>query len=243
MVLSVKAMFSLSIAYKVALMGALPFSLAIPAGSRSLDVNNPTTQITIEKDLATFETELSVLNSDSQIVASSCSNHLDLPALNISVTADVDDRGSGQLTLNSVVYNIHENATFSGGISCSRMHSDRQVFVICSAPLTDTNYSALSLQSLVTSQKDCFKAKNLSIPGSQSLRGHAMAMIYRPSAKSQPALNDISVLMDGRSIENRQGGGIPCGVWTATTKAVDNPDPHQNYYLKQLSVRLLPQDE
>lgn len=215
------------------LLVAMPFSLAGSAGS--VDVQG--IQMTIEKHLGTSETEISVVDgADSTILASSCSDQLDLPALNASVTADIDDTGSGNLRLGDAIYNIHENIEISGGISCTRMYSQEQVFVICDVPLADEEYSIALLRGQATpTSEDCFKARKRSTPETRSLRDHATVMVKGQGAKPLPHLRTIS---DGdtttaRSMRRRQGA---CGGWTGTTEPVSNPDPHQNYYLKQLSV-------
>lgn len=221
---------------KIALLAAMPSSLAAPAGN----LNTRGIQITLEKSLKTSETELSVIDqSGANTLASSCSDHLDLPSLNTSVTADVNDNGSGTLKVGDAVYNIHENIDISGGISCNRMYSDEQVFVICDLPSGDSGPSS-SLALLRRSgipQADCFTTRKRSMPEARSLKSHAMVMIngQAVSTEPQPASSAISRndVMTSRSTEKRQGA---CGLWSGTTEPVSNPDPHQNYYLKQLSV-------
>lgn len=198
-------------------------------------------QITLEKDLNTFETELSVIDqSGTKTLFSSCSDHLNIPSLNTSVTADVDDNGSGTLKIGDVVYNIHENTEVSGGISCSRLYSDEQIFVICDLLSTDTGLLASSarLRRRDTRQADCFTHRKRDTPDARSLKDHAMVMInggavaevLPRSARDTISDKDTKI---AEPMDKRQGA---CGTWTATTKAVSNPDPHQNYYLKQLSV-------
>lgn len=197
-------------------------------------------QITLEKNLKTFETELSVIDqSGTRTLSSSCSEHLNIPSLNTSVTADVDDNGSGTLKIGDVVYNIHENTGVSGGISCNRLYSDEQVFVICDLLSTDAGSlaSLARLRRRNTRQEDCFTSRKRNMSETRSLKDHAMVMINGGVVAEEPhsaryttSGNDIRI---AKPMDKRQGA---CGTWTATTKAVSNPDPHQNYYLKQLSV-------
>lgn len=226
----------LSTSLKIALVATMPFSLAAPAG----DLGAQDIQITLEKSLQTSETELSVTDqSGTNILASSCSDHLDIPRLNTSVTANVDDHGSGTLKVGGVVYNIHENINTSGGISCNRMYTDEQVFVMCDLLSRDalSSTSLALLRRSDTPQTDCFTTRKRSMPETRSLKDHAMVMINAQagSIEPQPALDAVSNgdITTTRSMDKRQGA---CGLWSGTTKPVSNPDPHQNYYLKQLSV-------
>lgn len=197
-------------------------------------------QMTLEKDLKTSETELALINqSGTRTLLTSCSDHLNIPSLNTSVTADVDNHGSGILKIGDVVYNIHENTEFSGGISCNRMYSGEQVFVICDLPSTGAG-SLASLARLPrrdTRQANCFTSRKRSMSDTRSLKDHAMVMINGGAGVDEPDFaRDITSEEDiriAKSMRKRQGA---CGVWTATTEPMPNPDPHQNYYLKQLSV-------
>jgi len=51
-----------------------------------------------------------------------------------------------------------------------------------------------------------------------------------------PSVAERSVEESPRSLEERQGA---CGVWSSYTALEGNGDPHQNYYLNQLSVSLI----
>lgn len=128
---TIRIMLFFSAASKLALLGVLPLGLAVPAGSPGVPKDQGI-QVTIEKDLGTSETELTVLDrADSQVLGSSCSDQLNLPALNISVTADINNTGSGHLTIGNKKYIIHQRPDFSGGITCSKIYNDGQVFVTC----------------------------------------------------------------------------------------------------------------
>lgn len=226
-----------SVAFKTGLMVAIALGFAALTGAQ--ETGN--TQITFEKDLRTSETELSVMSqSGTRTLLSSCSDHLNIPTLNASVTADVDNKGSGTLKIGDVVYHIHENTEISGGITCNRMYSDEEVFVICD--LLSTHAGSLAsltrLPQRNTRQADCFTTRKRSMAYTRSLKDHAMVMINGGAAAEEPhSAREIISDKDSRiskSIGGKRQGA--CGVWTATTKPASNPDPHQNYYLQQLSV-------
>lgn len=221
-------MVSVSTAIKAAFVGVLPVTLAIPAGSPE----DKAVQITIEKDFNTSETALSVLHkSTSQVLASSCSNRLALPTLNTTIIADIDKTGSGHLTIGNQAYIVHENVGISGGISCNRVYNTKEVFVICDLPPDYANLPAHFVRRSAPSQDDssCLKNGGRSLPVPRTLKSHAMAMMKGPGSEPRPNTSAVS-------IDKRQRIDIPCAQWEHTTEAVENPDPHQNYYLKQLSV-------
>lgn len=103
-------------------------------------------------------------------------------------------------------------------------------------PPATTHISAIPLRRSVVAATDCFRTRKRSATPVPSLRNHALAMINGQDVGSQPrpAL-DETLGNDTTSLETRQGA---CGTWYGTTRPVDNPDPHQNFYLKQLSVSL-----
>lgn len=225
-----------SMALKTGLMVAMALGLAAFTGAQ--DAGG--IQIILEKDLRTSETELSVMSqSSTRTLLSSCSDHLNIPSLNTSVTADVDNNGSGTLKFGDVVYHIHENTEISGGITCNRMYSDEELVVICDLLSTDAR-SLASLSRLPrrnTPQADCFNSRKRSMAYIRSLKDHAMVMI-NGGAGAEMSYSTRDIISDkdirvAKSMGKRQGA---CGVWTATTLPVPNPDPHQNYYLKQLGV-------
>lgn len=223
-------------AFKTGLMVAMTLGFAASTGAQ----DTGGTQITLLKDLRTSETELSVMSqSDTRTLLSSCSDHLNIPSLNTSVTAGVDNNGSGTLKIGDVVYNIHENTETSGGISCNRIYSDEEVFVICDLLSTDAGSFASLARSprRNTRQADCFTTRKRSMAYTRSLKDHAIVMINGGAGAEEPhSARDMASdkdIRNAKSMGKRQGA---CGVWTATTLPVSNPDPHQNYYLKQLSV-------
>lgn len=146
-------MLFFSAASGLALLGGFPFTLAAPAGSP--DIKDQGIQVIIEKDFGASETELTVLDkANSQILASSCSDHLDLTAFNTSVTMNIDNRGSGHLTFGNKQYTIHENPEVSGGIVCSKIYNDDQMFVACDVYVTNLHHpDSLSPSELATLPK------------------------------------------------------------------------------------------
>lgn len=217
-------------------LAVLPFSLAGEAAVLASD--HQALQVTIEKDVSTLNTSISVLNSlNSGILVSSCSRQLSIPSWNFSMTANIDNQGLGTLTMNAIRYTIHENSIMSGGISCSRMYNDEEAVVLCAIPSSIVNLPAITSNDSLDHQTTvCSNTGKRRTIETRSLKNHAMAMISGQVIEPQEQESETKAYGGLVPAKKRQGGGNPCGTWTTTTKPVENPDPHQNYYLKQLSV-------
>lgn len=186
----------------------------------------------------------------SELLAISDSPHLSTGSLTVS--ADVDkNTGAGTLSIDGKSYMIHENPDVSGGITCksprsvdtyrnsntcivktlirvatgARLYNEEEFFVSCDATIaTSTTVSARS-QPLTQRAQDN-RALAL-LPGIFE----AMSSGGDPSPEFESNLTQSDGSLE--VLDKRQGS---CGVWTSNTYRVGDGNPHQNFYLKQLSV-------
>ncbi|OBT51394.1 hypothetical protein VE04_10278, partial [Pseudogymnoascus sp. 24MN13] len=113
-----------------ALAASMPAVLAAPS---SQDVNE--VDIVIQRLKTTSETDIAVVDKESsEILGYACSSKIDSGAFaNFPVSADIDEYGSGTITLGSTTYEVHEDPTVSGGVTCTKMYDANEVFVTCAA--------------------------------------------------------------------------------------------------------------
>lgn len=204
-----------------ALAASMPAVLAAPSGQDLKEVN-----VVIQRLKGTAETDVAVVDKESsEVLGYSCSNKIDSGAFaKFPVSADINEYGSGTITLGTTTYKVHEDPNVSGGVSCTKMYDEQEIFVTCAATVP----ASLQLAPLNARDKtDCFENGNS--PILQSIANSMSAQITTPS------INERSVEEAPRSLEERQGA---CGTWSSYTALEGNGDPHQNYFLKQLSVSL-----
>ncbi|KAH8777418.1 hypothetical protein F5883DRAFT_486721 [Diaporthe sp. PMI_573] len=158
----------------------------------------------------------------SELLAASESTTLDTEAFSIS--ADVDQStGAGSLIIGEKTYVIHEDPTVSGGITCVRLYNDQEFFVSC-----DIN---VPVSSKIRARAPVAReTENLAVlPGilDKMMKGGDPTPAFDGNM-TQPA-GDVDML------DKRQGA---CGIWSQTTRRVGGGNPHQNYFLKQLSQNI-----
>lgn len=197
--------------------------LAAPSGQDLKEVN-----VVIQRLKGTAETDVAIVDKESsEVLGYACSDKLDSGAFaKFPVSADINEYGAGTITLGITKYTVHEDPSVSGGVSCTKMYDEQEIFVTCAATVP----ASLQLAPLSARDKtDCFASG--SSPILQSLANSMSAKVTAPSTKER-SVEDAS-----RSLEERQGA---CGTWSSYTALEGNGDPHQNYYLNQLSVSVDP---
>lgn len=107
----------------------------------------------------------------------------------------------------------------------ARLYNDEEFFVSCdmNVPVSSKMRARLARSPVVARE-----AEDLALlPGmlDKMIKGGDPAPAFEGNLTS-PA-GDVDAL------EKRQGA---CGLWSQTTHRVGNGNPHQNYFLKQLSV-------
>lgn len=200
--------------------------LALAAPSRIL-TRDDTQQLNvmIQQVKSTSETDIAVVKSDtSEILGYSCSSTLNTGAFaDLPITADVDENGSGTLTVGSKKYQVHEDSETSGGITCARMFNDGESFLDCAVSVP----SSLQFTAISDDEKaSCFNTA--AIPSMQNAYKAMIAQQAPPETTNTTSKRDFSGLPE---LDKRQ-----CGIWSASSQVVGDGNPHQNYYLKQLSV-------
>lgn len=204
-----------------ALAASVPAVLAAPSGQDLKEVN-----VVIQRLKGTAETDVAIVDKESsKVLGYACSDKIDSGAFaNFPVSADINEYGAGTITLGTTTYTVHEDPSVSGGVSCTKMYDEQEIFVTCAATVP----ASLQLAPLSARDKtDCFTSG--SSPILQSVANSMSAKVTTPSTTER------SVEEAPRSLEERQGA---CGTWSSYTALEGDGDPHQNYFLKQLSVSL-----
>ncbi|OBU00954.1 hypothetical protein VE01_00773 [Pseudogymnoascus verrucosus] len=204
-----------------AFAASMPAVLAAPSGQDLKEVN-----VVIQRLKGTAETDVAIVDKESsEVLGYACSDKLDSGAFaKFPVSADINEYGAGTITLGTTKYTVHEDPNVSGGVSCMKMYDEQEIFVTCAATIP----ASLQLAPLSARDKtDCFASG--SSPILQSLANSMSAQIATPSTKPR------SVEDAPRSLEERQGA---CGTWSSYTALEGDGDPHQNYYLNQLSENI-----
>ncbi|KFY39147.1 hypothetical protein V495_06128 [Pseudogymnoascus sp. VKM F-4514 (FW-929)] len=204
-----------------ALAASVPAVLAAPSGQDLKEVN-----VVIQRIKETSETDVAIVDKvSSKVLGYACSNKVDSGAFaKFPVSADINEFGAGTITIGTTTYKIHEDPSVSGGVTCTKMYDEQEVFVTCAASVP----ASLQLAPLnVRDKTDCFTSG--AAPTIQSI---ANSMFAKAAA---PSVAERSVEEAPRSLEERQGA---CGVWSSYTALEGNGDPHQNYYLNQLSENI-----
>lgn len=204
-----------------ALAASIPAALAAPTGQDLKEVD-----IVIQRLKGTAEIDVAVVDKESsEVLGYACSEKLDSGVFaKFPVSADINEYGAGTITLGSTTYKVHEDPSVSGGVSCTKMYDAQEIFVTCSATVP----ASLQLAPIsARDKKDCFQSGS-----SPFLKTIASSM---SAGISTTNITERSVEESPRSLEERQGA---CGIWSSYTRLKGDGDPHQNYFLKQLSVSL-----
>ncbi|OBT64832.1 hypothetical protein VE03_06403 [Pseudogymnoascus sp. 23342-1-I1] len=204
-----------------ALAASAPAVLAAPSGQDLKEVN-----IVIQRLKGTAETDVAIVDKESsEVLGYACSNKIDSGAFaKFPVSADINEYGAGTITLGTKTYKVHEDPSVSGGVSCTKMYDEQEIYVTCSATVP----ASLKLAPLsARDTEECFTTD--SSPILKSIASSMAAKITTPSTPKRSAEESP------RSLEERQGA---CGTWSSYTALVGDGDPHQNYYLNQLSENI-----
>lgn len=199
----------------VALMPLFSFALVPPAIAKARSNKQ---DLTIVYHKANADITIEVLSGDN-LVGQACSSSLNSGAFeSMPILFNVDERGSGNLTIGSFTYRIHEDASHSGGIICSRMFNHAEAAVSC----TVTVPADLPMQPLSKS--------NIAVCIPE--RHNRLAKLFRVAINSPwgstTGMGQAEMIFDPPPQPH-------CGSEEKTQRFGDG-DPHQNYYLLQLSV-------
>lgn len=202
----------------VALMPFLSFALAWPA---QLEVPNDKQELTVVYHRANSSISVEAF-SDVALVGRDCSATLNTGSFaNLPVIFDVDERGSGNLTVGPSTYWIHEDIKHSGGIICGRMYNDVEAAVSCTitipAELPMSPLIGLHVTECITN--DSYSLSKTLSAATRALSGPA------PSSRNET---------DMIPIRPRQQPG--CIYEDPNTSRWACGDPHQNFYHRQLTV-------
>lgn len=213
-----------SIISVLAIAGLAPVALTAPSRLHLRGDDTREVNIMIQQVKSTGETDIAVVSQGTpDILGYSCSSTLNYGAFaDLPITADIDENGSGTLTVGSSTYKVHEDRDASGGIACARIYNDGESFLDCAVPVP----SSMKLSPISDQKPTCFNSGV--IPSLQSAY-KAMLAQQEPPAPANLTRRDLS---SSRPVLNER----QCGIWSPATQRVGDGNPHQNYYLKQLSV-------
>lgn len=199
----------------LALVPFLSFAVAWPT---KLEVPNDKQDLTLVYHRANSGISVEAL-SGGALVGRDCSNTLNTGSFaKLPVTFDVDERGSGNLTVGPSTYWIHEHTDYSGGITCSRMYNDMEAAVYCTV--------------IVPAELSISPSTGLDITECNTNHAHSLSKTLKAATRGLPLRNSINQT-DIEPISPRQGS--VCIDQSGTTRWACG-DPHQNFYHRQLSV-------
>lgn len=207
-----------------AMAGLVPVALTAPSRLHLRSDDTQEVNVMIQQVKSTSETDIAVVSQDtSKILGYSCSSTLSSGAFaDLPITADIDENGAGTLTVGSTTYKVHEDRDTSGGIACARIFNDGESFLDCAVPVP----SSVKLSPVSDQETTCFNSGV--IPSLQSAYKSMLAQ-QGPPETAKLTRRDLS--SSRPVLDERQ-----CGIWSASSQVVGDGNPHQNYYLKQLSV-------
>lgn len=210
-----------------ALAGLVPSALTAPSRLHLRSDDAQEVNVMIQQVKSTSETDIAVVSQNtSEILGYSCSSTLNSGAFaDLPITAYIDENGAGTLTVGSTTYKVHEDRDTSGGIACARIFNDGESFLDCAVPVP----SSLNLSPISDQETACFNSGV--IPSLQSAYKSMLAQ-QGPPETANLTRRDLS--SSRPVLDERQ-----CGIWSASSQVVGDGNPHQNYYLKQLSVSAL----
>lgn len=159
--------------------------------------------------------------------------------------SDVDEGGSGDVTIGSSSYKVHHDPEYSGGIICTRMHSPADVIVSCTVPAPQ-DVSLEPLQQV--RREECFSRDREDLAnvlmslegGSEILSEEAFDEKHNTTALTSIDASDIKMFLSQENVdgdlEKRQGP--QCDKLNSFTRREGDGNPHQNPMNVQLSVCL-----
>lgn len=199
----------------LALVPFLSFAVAWPT---KLEVPNDKQDLTLVYHRANSGISVEALSSGA-LVGRDCSNTLNTGSFaKLPVTFDVDERGSGNLTVGPSTYWIHEHTDHSGGITCGRMYNEVEAAVSCTVMIpAETSMPPLTGFDIT----ECI-----------TNHAHSLSKTLKAATRGLPLRNSINQT-DIVPISPRQGS--VCIDQSGTTRWACG-DPHQNFYHRQLSV-------
>ncbi|KPM37924.1 hypothetical protein AK830_g8633 [Neonectria ditissima] len=170
---------------------------------------------------STNRTSLSAYNREKgSLIAETCGSFLDGDSpIDFS---NVDEHGSGNFTVGDDTYKVHSKARHSGGPECSRSFNKDHAWLQCSGFEWDSTNATQGNNSY------CF----------ENSRSHTVfrTLEGRDKDHGEKATRGRGLVeprSEGeKSMDKRLGGTCVSG---RTTKLVGDGNPHQNYYLEQLS--------
>jgi len=173
----------------------------------------------------TAQSSIAAWNKErTELFGHSCSSSLDSgPFRSHAISFEVDKNGAGNVTIGSLSYLIHEDIKYSGGISCSRMHSLNESLVECAMSMPEA--VQLSPVTNKAGPSECFSDTHQ--------LGHILGSLQKGLSWVVPAAHPLAVHNTSATVEKRQGA---CGMWSQTTYRVGDGDPHQNPMNIQPSV-------
>jgi hypothetical protein len=157
--------------------------------------------------------------------------------------SDVDEAGSGNVTIGEASYQVHHDPEYSGGIVCTRMHSQANFIVSCTVPAPQD----VAIEPLgQASHEECFSSGRndlvdvlMSLEGdSEILSEEAFQEKHNTTALHSLDINDLRTLLndkkDSGDLEKRQGP--QCDKIHSFVRKEGDGNPHQNPMNVQLSV-------
>ncbi|POS70743.1 hypothetical protein DHEL01_v210865 [Diaporthe helianthi] len=196
----------------------------------------------VDKESQQSSTEVWTIDRSTRL-ESSCSTGITSGAFAAHpITFDVDEDGSGDVTIGLSSYKVHHDPEYSGGIVCTRLHSPADVIVSCIAPVPQD----VSLEPLEQSGHDqCFSSGRNNLldvltsleGGSEILSEDAFEEKHNTTSQASLDISDIKKLLNyeegNNNVEKRQGP--QCDKIRSFTRKVGGGNPHQNPMNVQLS--------
>ncbi|KAF5668652.1 hypothetical protein FHETE_5203 [Fusarium heterosporum] len=168
------------------------------------------THIVWEHAKSSTKTSLSVYN-DHTLLARTCSSVISSASNSIDFS-DVDVNGFGNFTIGNSKYLVHSKVEFSGGPICTNKYNHEATVVECSG-VEWTPGSNVKIEDDCHEKDDAIHSLDF-MNSKRSIRG----------SEVMPA-----------AVQKREASpGPDCNIVTRTSMIGDG-NPHQNYYLKQLS--------
>lgn len=213
----------------VALLPLFSFVLAAPASNKALTDKQ---ELKIVYHKADSNITVQVLSNGS-LVGQSCSSSLSSGSFEkLPIVFDVDERGSGNVTVGDSTYMIHENATYSGGIVCGRMFNRAEAAVSCTVAVpADFPLQPLSKLDIAECIPNARNSLAKTIQLATSPLPDPMDAGHSRRSIGPPGWHDPDTTP-------RPFKDPPCSDPSppGTTQRDGDGDPHQNYYHLQLSV-------
>lgn len=200
----------------VALMPLFSHTLALPS---NFEVSNNKTELTVVYHRVSSSISVEALSS-GKVVGSACSSSLSSGSFaQLPIIFDVNERGSGNLSVGPSTYRIHEDIKHSGGIICGRAFNNVEAAVSCIVTVpAELQLQPLSEPEIIAKcMADDFY--------------YGLAKALRPATRTLVGPIDAS---SAKIVPIEPP--IPKCSKSYTTEVLGDGNPHQNYYGIQLSV-------